>query len=325
MTFSAKGWTYGAEHEWGDIWRHISLPRGFKWDERDCTIVNSNGIANDPKGKLYAYGGEINTPPTGTIEAQVDHLSYLKEWWGDSELSPAPVVNYRSNLHCHIRVPGLSDDLIALKRFALYNAHWLPIVLPIIEPIPQPNMSDYLKPGEYRGALRRYKRRKRSHHTVLPPSRLFAQQGAATVAEFLAREVPISGSGAIMWHAQPRAAVNLRQLRETDTIEFRHFPGTLAEKELQHCFEWCQHYTLCALGTWVLPADVDPYQEFYPESVARALGRFPRFEPYNHRQELLYAATCHDGSLRKCQIERNIAAILANEFDVTEWEAVLKW
>ena len=42
------------------------------WNDKDNTIVNSNGVANDPLGKLCKYGGEINTKPTSTVEEQVE-------------------------------------------------------------------------------------------------------------------------------------------------------------------------------------------------------------------------------------------------------------
>jgi len=322
MAFSHEGWTYGAEHELADIDRRKPLPAGYKWDDRDVTIVNSNGIANDPKGRLYGYGGEINTPATNSISGQMGCLLQILEW----DLSAR--VNYRSNLHLHIRVPGLKEDLRALKRLALYNAHWLPIVLPIIEPIPYPNGDDYGTELSWQGALRRYKRRKRSHQTVLTPQRTAKMIEAHTVEEFFRAEVPVDSKGNPMWHAQARAAVNIRQLRETETIEFRHFSGTLDINELSHCFDWCEHYLLCALcPTWGLrPSALDPYQTFKPHKPFQGvLAGFPEFPPYDHALEIRYRATCHDGSLEQEQIARNIKAIEENSFDDEAWERSLKW
>jgi hypothetical protein len=59
MTVSMKGWTYGAEHELGDWDQRKGLPYRHKMDVRDVTCMNSDGIAADPKGKLWPYGGEI--------------------------------------------------------------------------------------------------------------------------------------------------------------------------------------------------------------------------------------------------------------------------
>lgn len=319
----SEKWTFGCEFEWGDIDRRVLLPPGFGWDERDCTIVNSNGIANDPKGRLYRLGGEINTPPTPTIYGQQEALQLLKA------LFPEAVVNYRSNLHAHIRVPGLKDDLRALKRITQYNAHWLPIVLPIIEPIPEPKhtfVDEELFPFERLGALRRYKRRKRSHHTVLSKARTDKQLTAHTLEEFFRAEVPQDKLGRPMWHAQPRAAVNLRQLLQTDTIEFRHSPGTLDPEELGHFLEWCEHYLLCALcPTWGRPEALDPWQTFKPEMKMRAVARFPAFPEYRHALEIRYRMTCHDGSLYKDAIINNIKAIEDGSFNDAEAERTLKW
>lgn len=316
------GWTWGAEHEFANIRRNDPLPNGFGWDQRDCTIVNENGIANCPRGVYYPFGGEVNTPPTDTISAQVDHLSLLKERY------PEACVNYRSNTHCHVRVPGLRENLTALKRFARYNDAWLAKVLPLVEPIPCPTEEEYPRPEDYRGALRRYKRRKKSHQTILTSARVARQQAAQTVEGFFELEVPFTADGVPMWHAAPRAAVNLRQLRETDTVEFRHFPGTLNENELRACLLWVEHYTQCALLDWNDPADLDPYLDFctavdvLPTSAWRL---FPWFEPYQHALEVRYRATCHDGSLPKETITKNIAAILDGSFDEEAWQNLLKW
>lgn len=315
------GWTFGAEHELANIERRVLLPPGFGWDERDCTIVNSNGIANCPKGKLYTRGGEVNTPPTDTIAGQCEALTLIKA------LFPEATINYRSNTHAHIRVPGLKDDLRALKRIAMYNRYWLPKVLPVIEPIPYPNGDEYPGELEWLGALRRYKRRKRSHHTVLTEKRTARLVSAQTIEEFFRFEVPEDATGRPMWHAQARAAVNLRQLLQTGTIEFRHFPGTLDEAELRHCFDWCEHYLLCALcPTWELrPSGLDPWQTFKPEQSVGALARFPTFAPYNHDLEIRYRMTCHDGTVPREQIINNIKAIEENRVNDAEWERSLKW
>ena len=137
-----NSWSWGCEHELADIPRDRPLPKGYGWDVKDITIVNSNGIANDPKGELYKFGGEINTPPTDTVGGQVECLSTIKE------LFPEAKVNYRSNLHVHIRVPGLKGDLEALKQVHRYVHEHMPKLLPIIEPLPKPTMWEHSDPKE---------------------------------------------------------------------------------------------------------------------------------------------------------------------------------
>ncbi len=142
-----RDWTYGCEHELADISLDVALPKGYGRDIKDYTIVNSNGIANDPSGKLYRFGGEINTPPTDTIEGQSACLAEI------IRQQPSAKVNYRSNLHVHVRCPGLKDDLALLKQVQRYIHETMPKVFPVVEPIPQPNLFDYSgKTLEYQGS-----------------------------------------------------------------------------------------------------------------------------------------------------------------------------
>jgi hypothetical protein len=286
MTFKIA--SYGAEHEWADHPLDRDPPTGYGRDVKDITMVNSNGIANDPKGKFYRFGGEFNTPPTDTIEGQVGCLTELKE------LYPEATINYRSNLHLHVRVPGLKNDLQALKLFQAHIHEHLPDVLTkVIEPIPVPTLetcnrtrdSDFTSAEWFEGAKRRFRRRRVSHQSFLTEKRLALQAQASTVEQWYAAEVPQS-DGRPMWHLQPRLAVSLRQMLQTDTIEFRHFPGTMSEAQLRWAFNWVKAYTEHALEGLSITGLV---REF--EGV-----NLPRFLPYHHDVECGYRATCHDGS-----------------------------
>ena len=134
MIYNKSDFTFGVELEYGNCFRFNTLPEGAKWNDKDNTCVSSSGIANDPIGELYKYGGEINTKPTKTIQEQIKHIEEI-----NSALDPKPIVNYRSNLHIHVRVPGLSDDLESCKKLLRYieqhqlQAFWL------VENIPVPN------------------------------------------------------------------------------------------------------------------------------------------------------------------------------------------
>lgn len=291
-------WTFGAEHEWADIDRKRPLPKGYGWDDRDITIVNSNGIANDPKGVLYQFGGEINTPPTKSPEGQVECLNTLKG------LFPEAKVNYRSNLHVHVRVPGLKDDLKALKQVQKYIHEYMPRIFPVIEPLPKPTMWEYSNPVELEGASRRWRRRRVSHQALLTRERLAHQLAATTVQEFFDREPP-SKDGKPLWHLQPRLCVSLRQMLQTDTTEFRHFPGTLDENELGACVWWCDRFMSAALEN-------GPVQSLLDWAARR---KFPSFPPYVHDMEVKYRATVHDGTVPRDKIKKNIVAILAGRFE----------
>lgn len=296
------GWTYGAEYELSDWPRDRELPvGGWSLDERDVTMVNNNGIAVDPKGISYRFGGEFKAPPCGSPEQLAEQYGELLKFY------PEATVNYRSNLHVHIRVPGLRDDLAMLKRIAFFNwAHLKELLESRVEPIPRPTTKDYPNQEEYDGAMRRYRRRRVSHHTVIPLQRVSHQLEATTVDQFHEFEVPWSHKlKAPQWQCQPRQAVNLRQLRETDTVEFRHFPGTLNPEELKVAADWCAAYLECAM------VGGDPKELFDEWFHGR---RFPTFPPYVHWMEKRYRATVLDGTVPRSTVEKNIKDILAGRF-----------
>lgn len=285
-------WTYGSEWELAD-WNSLkpqSLPEGYG-RSGDHTIVNSNGIAAQPNPKVYRYGGEVNTPPTTLPEQQS-----FKDFLGRH---PTAQVNHRSNLHIHIRVPGLKDSLKYLKQVQRYIHEELPKVIRLVEPIPK---------GVTSAEKKRERRRKVSHQTFLSKPRVVHQLKALTLKDFYEREVPRSKTSQVMWHAQPRVCVNLRQLLQTDTVEFRHFPGTLDDIGLLICIEWCRGFLLCA------------FEEAPIESLWARFSRrpFPKFPPFNEEREVRYQATAAKSGLPPEEIKTNIDLILKGKFNAQD-------
>lgn len=279
---SIDSWTYGVELEYGNCGRHSVLPDGAKWNDKDNTCVSSTGIANDPLGKLYEYGGEINTRPTSTIEEQVNHIALI-----NASLSPEPIVNYRSNLHIHVRVPGLSDDLEMCKKLLRYVDKYQTAAFKIVEDIPVPDRM-MMSELEYEWALKRMKRRYRSHQYTMPDNRVEAMLAAKTTQEFYEEHAPLTEKGR-MWFFSPRAGINLRQMwEETNTIEFRHFPGTLDMEEMESCIRWCQLFLYAALTDEEPPYEINRKNKF----------KFPKFEEYEFETEQVYQATNFDGNSR---------------------------
>lgn len=294
-------WTWGAEHELSDWDIRTELPGGCAHNRKDYTIVNSNGIANDPKGKTWHMGGEINTPPTDTIAEQVCLLRQLKEYL------PFVSVNYRSNLHLHVRIPGLGEDLTLLKRVQRRIHKWMPVLLPIIQPLPRPTAQEWPNEEVLAGAVRRWKRCRVSHQTLLKSERLTHQLEATTVAEFFDREPPMGKNGKPQWQFQPRLCVNLRQLKETDTVEFRHFFGTLNGVVLSYCFGFVAQFMLAALAE-------DGRFHILEDYCSRGKDRFPQYPTYDHRLDLGFRATTNDHSIPKARVLDNIQDILRGDF-----------
>jgi len=296
MTYSRKDMSCGAELEYADCYRFDKLPQGANWNNKDNTVVNSNGIANDPIGKVYQYGGEINTKPTITISEQINHIQEII-----NTLKIKPSINYRCNLHIHVRVNGLKDDLESCKNLLSYIDNYQQRAFDIVEQIPFPISTDKT---EYLWELKRYKRRKKSHQYKLPSSRVKAMMNATTVEEFYQEHAPNTAKGR-MWYFSPRAGINLRQMwEETNTIEFRHFPATLNMDEMRSCLEWCYIFLENALNKGEPPESLVDRFDF----------KFPKFEKYNFIAEQLYQHTNFDNNSRKIATKR--IGMLADYLDL---------
>jgi hypothetical protein len=286
-TYDVDSFTYGAELEYGNCYRFADLPDGAQWNDKDNTCVSSTGIANDPLGKLYQYGGEINTRPTNTPEEQVEHIARINAALPNG--GPAPTVNYRSNLHIHVRVPGLKDDLESCKRLLRYIDQYQQEAFSIVERIPKTDPN--LPPEVYEWERKREKRRYKSHQYKMPKNRVEAMLAATTTQDFYEEHAPATEKGR-MWYFSPRAGINLRQMwEETHTIEFRHFPGTLDMDEMLSAIKWCRAFLSHALSA----AQKSP-AEFLREE---GPFNFPEFEPYEFETEQLYQWTNFDKNTRK--------------------------
>jgi len=285
MKYPIKEWSYGVELEYGNCYRFCELPEGAKWNDKDNTCVSSTGIANDPEGILYKYGGEINTNPTFDIEEQVRHIQKINEC-----LYPAPIVNYRSNLHIHIRVPGLHESLDDCKKLLRYIDTYQQQAFDIVEYIPVPNKS-VLFPEVYEWELKRMKRRLKSHQYKLPKNRVQAMLNADSTTEFYEEHAPLTEKGR-MWYFSPRAGINLRQMwEESNTIEFRHFPGTLDATEMRSCITWCQQF---------LDSILNSQEELTPREIyMNGSYKFPKFQPYEFETEQVYQWTNFDTNTKK--------------------------
>jgi hypothetical protein len=279
--------TFGAEYEYGDIDRNAKLPDGLSWNKKDYSIVSSTGIANDPKGLLYTKGGEINSRPTETIAEQVDFFEALMAADLGSQL------NHRTNLHLHIRVPGLSEDLEALKTLLRYVDENQGEIYRTIEPIPVPTREQFETKEAFQGAMKRCRRRKVSHQYAVPRDRVERALKATSVEEFLAAHAPQDKQGQPAWGLTTRAGINLLQLKETDTVEFRHFTNTLDTAEIASCFMWVFEFMTRVWDNPPLSHIVNAYNY-----------QFPAFLPYNHDMEVGYQYTNFDKNSRKVVTER---------------------
>lgn len=304
MKYELANFTYGVELEFGNCDRRQSLPDGATWNVKDNTCVSSPGIANDPKGILYNFGGEINTRPTPTIIEQIHHIKTINRTIKDS------IINYRSNLHVHIKIPKLKDHLQDCKKLLRYIELFQQEAFNIVESIHIPERANT---EEYFWQLKRAKRNFKSHQYKLPPNRVNAMLDSKTTTEFYENHAPRTPKG-IMWYFSPRAGINLRQMWEdTETIEFRHFPGTKNPKEIESAIRWCQQFLIAALNR----NNVSPIK-----LLTEYKYHFPKFKPYEFFTEMVYQWTNFDKNTRGIVDKR--LKLLRKKIDIDDMKTLSK-
>lgn len=131
MSYDPSTFTWGYELEFGDIARSVVIPEHLgKWEYAETDIVNLTppyrGLACDPLGLEPPVGGEINVMPTKTWQDQVCRISEIIELF--RALGQEPTASCVNHGHLHVFVPGLKNDMMALKRLIAYireNQHIL--------------------------------------------------------------------------------------------------------------------------------------------------------------------------------------------------------
>ena len=109
----------------------------------------------------------------------------------------------------------------------------------------------------------------------------------------------------VFWHLQARPCVSLRQMLQSDTIEFRHWPGTIRAPGTAQLLQWCRRFIIAAMNN----------AEFEPLLAWARNTKFPTFPNYLHWMERRYRATVHDGTLKIEDIVKNIKLIEEGKFD----------
>jgi hypothetical protein len=156
-------------------------------------------------------------------------------------LSPKPTVNYRSNLHVHIRVPGLSDDVQAIKKAMRYVELHGQRAFDLVDPLPE-------KPEKGTPEMVRWRRRKQSHQNMLTTEQYANVYHSNSTEQIkLAHVISYSVDGTPQWQFVQRCGVNFLSLWKHDTIEFRHFCGTLSLFEMYFSLLWCRQFLIAAL------------------------------------------------------------------------------
>lgn len=267
----------GAELELADIDTRIPLPSDNKYCLRDGSIANTNGTANDPLKKLNIFGSEINVKPCNSPEELLEETLKIYEIH-KTKLA----VNWSTNLHCHIRVPGLRDNLDALKKIQTYLHTYEKEMYELIDPVPVPTEQDYPTEEAMAGAMKRYKRRFRSHQFALSKKTYEAVMSANTPKEFFENHCVKDKNGKPQWHLLVRAGVNLTSLRDTDTIEFRHFTMSLDPNKMWSAYMWPKIFLQNIFEEQLTPKEL---------LAKHPALQFQQFHHYNYEQDVIFQKT----------------------------------
>jgi len=280
--------TVGLELEWADVDRQATIPQELGWwNDKDYSVVNSDGHANSPDGTGWRWGGEVNTRPTASLEEVFGIVTRLA-----ARLNPT--INYKCNLHVHCRDSIRFDELVLdvekLKRFYHYLGDNAPFVYTHVEHLVPPDPDHFQDFAAYNGAARRYRRNIDSHQHQLPPKRVAELLVATTPDEFKNAHASPMANGNRAWHIAKRPGMNMRSLWKHGTVEYRHFPGTADPEEAVMAAKWCQLLTEEAT-CYAFGMETRSASQLYE---LHSPWKFPQFRPYDHQLQLGFEKTRHE-------------------------------
>ena len=218
--------TYGYELELGDIRRDRTIPNSLgTWEYAECDICNIyrpyKNVACDPLGLDPPMGGEINIHPARTIKELVTRVINTIDWF--KEQGDQPSIWCATHGHVHIHVPGLRDDVYALKRLTQYikdNQH--AAIKAAYRWVEHPDM---------RRTKTAYGYMKWDGGRFMPDwmSRNILMQ-AMDFDDFI--RIQCCGKDGVSRGRPFRYGINTYCLKHTDTIEMRCFRSTMRDTEI---------------------------------------------------------------------------------------------
>ncbi len=273
--YQPETFTYGYELELGDIDRRRLLPVEFgKWEYAECDIVNIHGEyagqACDPLGELPPMGGEINIFPAYNPEELTNRIVDCIEWFkGHGDRPSSSCVNHG---HVHIHVPGLRDDIAALKRLTSAIDQYQHEIIRLCYGYEEhPDMAEAKTARTYL---------KWDGGRPMPnwmASNIIDK--AEDFDDFI--RIQCCGRDGVSRGRPFRYAVNTYCLKHTDTIEFRCFRASLSEYEIWSSIDFARRFLLLALNGG---------NTTIRHLITSNGYLFPRFE-YNHEHYLAWERT----------------------------------
>lgn len=240
--FDPATWTYGFEIEWGDVPRSFDIPSHLgSWEYSERDIVNLRDpykyVAADPLGLDPPVGGEINTKPTSTWREQVDRIFDIRDLFANN--NHEPTVCCRTHAHVHVHVPGLTGDLVSLKKLVAYVKDNQKDVVDAVYPFSE---TDNMK------GLKNVKSYMKYDGGRLMPS--WMCDNIVNLSTNFDHFIKLHGSGkdGVSQGRPFRYAINTYCLKHTKTIEFRCFRNSLDRRQLESCFRFATLFISAALN-----------------------------------------------------------------------------
>ena len=242
MTYDPKTFTWGFEMEVGDVDRRLPLPEELgKWEFSETDVVNLNppyrGIACDPLGIEPPFGGEINVRPTKTWKEQVDRIFEILDFYKSHGNNPTS--NCISHNHVHVYVPGLKEDVDALKRLVAYIKENQHVVVDRIHAFRlHPDMASTKTAKTYL---------KLDCGRLMPDYMCNNIINLTTDFEHFIK-LHCAGKDGVSMGRPFRYAINTYCMKHTGTIEFRCFRNSFDRRELEDSFRFVEAFIDAALN-----------------------------------------------------------------------------
>lgn len=275
MNYDPKNFTWGYEIEWGDVPRNTVIPNHLgKWEYAETDIVNLiepyRGLACDPLGLEPPVGGEINTKPTATWQEQVDRIIEIRDMF---EHPTASCVNHG---HLHVYVPGLKDDIHALKR-----------------------LTRYIRDNQHMVIDRCYQFRLHPDMSMAKTAKTYLKwDGGRPMPDYMCNNIlnlannfedyirlHAAGKDGVSMGRPFRYAINTYCMKHTGTVEFRCFRSSTDRKEIEDSFRFAEKFIDAALNDGPEVEDI-----FFDNNFT-----FPKFE-YDHEMYVAWEKTKYDKS-----------------------------
>lgn len=244
--YSKKDLTWGFELELSNVPKSFKIPDHLgKWEYCEADIINTKGkyanICADPLGINPPVGGEINTRPSKTKEDQVDRIMEIIEMFKKEGFEPECGMTAHSHIHVHVK--GLKVDIKSLKKlveYVYFNQDFTFLNTYKYDSLDIPEDKIFSK-------IRYYLKNDGSRKL---PEWLYKNiiKHSYDFESFI--EMFKKGKDAITSIRPVRYGINLYNLKNTETIEFRCFRGSVDKQELSDCFEFVEGFIINALNNW---------------------------------------------------------------------------